>query len=402
MNIEQLIHDVVQIQDKHRLMKQKTGGYFNIFTITNIATNEVAICRILYELLNPKGSHYQGGVYLALFVEHVLNMNIPVSELQQAAVYREYVIANNRRVDLVITTPHYVIPIEVKIFAGDQENQCADYVKIAQHANVYYLTRFGDAPSKVSSQEEKCITTISFAQHIVHWLLQCVTYSQTMKLASICEILRQLLGAIRQFTEQVEDEQEMDIQQVLTASATTMKSAYRIEQGVKKAKINLLHRLFKELEQRIQCEKLNNDYDYAQKQYRKLDTYYDVKNSTYPGISYLYKKDIQSGVDIWFRIELDGRLYAGFVVAVNGRDGKQVLSETEIKGYLPHIEQACIDNWWAYWELLPDANEAQIPNFKYPNEEDFYFELFEETTFQTFIEQIMERVYQLFPEGRSE
>ncbi len=92
MQIELLLQRVSSISKKHELIQQKTGGYFNIFEITNIATAEVAICRVLHDLLNPKGSHYQGDKYLKLFVEHVLQINLPEAEYEQAKVHREYVI----------------------------------------------------------------------------------------------------------------------------------------------------------------------------------------------------------------------------------------------------------------------------------------------------------------------
>ncbi|MEK5208595.1 hypothetical protein [Psychrobacillus sp. FSL H8-0510] len=115
--------------------------------------------------------------------------------------------------------------------------------------------------------------------------------------------------------------------------------------------------------------------------HNKLSKYYHFKSSTYPGISYLHKEGIKTGLDIWFRVEFDWGIYAGFVVAVNGEAGQQVLSEKEIGQYLPHIEP-CIDNSWAYWESLPHDDETQVPNFKYPNDEDLYFKLFDEVYFK--------------------
>jgi hypothetical protein len=70
MEIQLLLNEVSNIRKKHELIKQKTGGYFNVFEITSIDNDEVRICRFLYELLNPKGSHYQGDIYLNLFIDY--------------------------------------------------------------------------------------------------------------------------------------------------------------------------------------------------------------------------------------------------------------------------------------------------------------------------------------------
>lgn len=397
MNSELLIEKVSTIMKNNELIQQKTGGYFNVFEITNIAHDEVRICRFLYDLLNPKGRHYQGDIYLKLFIEHVLQFRLPLTELQQVNVYREYIIENNRRIDLVIQTPNYLIPIEVKIFAADQENQCADYLKVAKNSKVYYLTRLGEMPSETSILEKEHITPISFSQDIINWLVRCLEHHETIKVAPIRELLLQFIATIRNFTDQLEDVQEMEINKVLTASSSSMRSAFAIEKSLKGAKTNLLKYIFKELEMRIGMEKLHNKYDYEFNNSKKIETFYDFKSSTCPGISYLYKRNVKQGVDIWFRLEIEHYLDAGFVTAVNGEFSQQVLTENEIKLYIPHLD-ANILNWWAYWEHLPVDDENQVPNFKYPDDENVYFNLFDEVYLKEFIEKSMERIEMIFPE----
>ena len=65
-------------------------------------------------------------------------------------------------------------------------------------------------------------------------------------------------------------------------------------------------------------------------------------------------------------------MYEGFIVAVNGEFSQQVLTDEEIKLYIPHLD-AEILNWWAYWERLPLDEENQSPNFRYPDDENLYF-----------------------------
>lgn len=104
MNIELLLQEISSISKKYHLINQKTGGYFNIFKIANIDSDEVIICRVLYELLSPTGNHYQGTLYLKLFVEKVLKIQMSESELASAVVYREFSTDENRRIDIVIRT----------------------------------------------------------------------------------------------------------------------------------------------------------------------------------------------------------------------------------------------------------------------------------------------------------
>ena len=69
--VQKLLNNVGKISDKHETMAKATGGNFNIFEITEISRAEVYMCKILYELLNPEGRHYQGNVYLKLFFETI-------------------------------------------------------------------------------------------------------------------------------------------------------------------------------------------------------------------------------------------------------------------------------------------------------------------------------------------
>lgn len=46
---------------------------YNLFSVLGIETKEVLICRVLADLLNPRGQHGMGSVYLELFLKEVLH-----------------------------------------------------------------------------------------------------------------------------------------------------------------------------------------------------------------------------------------------------------------------------------------------------------------------------------------
>ena len=136
--IEMLLKEISAVSGKYDSIYQKTGGYFNIFDIANISSDEITICRIIHELLDPKGSHFQGDAYLRLFVDilklKVNDLEFNDEDYHTVSVRREECITENRnrRIDLVIETETSYIPIEVKIYAGDQNEQCKDYYKKAK------------------------------------------------------------------------------------------------------------------------------------------------------------------------------------------------------------------------------------------------------------------------------
>ena len=91
---------------------------YNLFSVLGIETKEVLICRVLADLLNPRGQHGMGSVYLELFLKEVLHWQAVNSDVvKHAVVTAEYLIDEDRRIDLVIETAGQFLPVEVKILA---------------------------------------------------------------------------------------------------------------------------------------------------------------------------------------------------------------------------------------------------------------------------------------------
>ena len=128
---------------------------YNVFDILEVNAKEVIMCRFLADLLNPEGRHGYGILFLKSFMHDLLKED-SVSDLSLAHtdVVKEYVIDHGRRIDIVIQNPCFFIPIEVKIYAGEQEGQCYDYYQYARNAKMVYLTRFGDVPSLYSRKKK--------------------------------------------------------------------------------------------------------------------------------------------------------------------------------------------------------------------------------------------------------
>lgn len=161
----------------------------NLFYMLGIEHNEVLICRLIGALIQPNGIHNLGTEPLKLFLK-ALDKDIPLTsvDLENAEVMLEEKIDNNRRVDIVIHTQKIVIPIEVKIWAGDQEAQLYDYyhyyksredISEKKIDKIFYLTPSGWDPSdkSISSNEntddDSClenIQKISFQENVKNFL----------------------------------------------------------------------------------------------------------------------------------------------------------------------------------------------------------------------------------------
>ena len=150
---------------------------FNIFEVLGITNREVYICRFLGELLDPNGRHGEGARFLESFIETVLGEDAKKELLADATVELEEVIKDNRRVDIAIHIGEKVYPIEVKIWAGDQDAQLNDYYSYYNDngfscEKIYYLTPDRHEPSLTSTKglDATKIVGRSFKKEIMEWI----------------------------------------------------------------------------------------------------------------------------------------------------------------------------------------------------------------------------------------
>ena len=60
-----LLEEISKIAEEQNAEEKRSGAHFNVFSILNAETDEVNThCRLLFELLNPFGSHGLGDCFL--------------------------------------------------------------------------------------------------------------------------------------------------------------------------------------------------------------------------------------------------------------------------------------------------------------------------------------------------
>ena len=123
----------------------------NIWEAVNLARSELKHCSFLRWLLDPRGSHYQGDLFLKMFIERFFPREIPKDELSSCKVKSEDFYHDAGRVDISITGKSFIIVIEAKIDAGEQEDQIARYEQLkSQYSHkdvvIVFLTKDGGKP----------------------------------------------------------------------------------------------------------------------------------------------------------------------------------------------------------------------------------------------------------------
>ena len=397
---EQLISECKPIVSIHLAATQDGYKKYNIYRILNLTQNEVQMCRVLADLLNPSGEHGQGAKYLGCFVRTVLGLDISDEEIEDAHVYKEYPITDDRRIDIVITYHGGFIPMEVKINAGDQKSQCYDYYQFAKkrdkNAFVVYLTKSGYKPSEYSLTgraddrlPEGAVKCISFSEDILRWL-------EDIKAGSPDEmqvLIDQYAGAVKEFINVDNAEYKMNLTNKILADSDSLRTSLEIAGGVNHAKAEIMKRLFEEFEAQMQpilCKynlELETRSEWFHYKYQATEEYYTRNESSYPGLNYVIKSvNLGRDLSLWLRIEIDYKLFGSLCVFDYGAEsntgyevGNQcdVISDElwlKLREHINLPEKKEKEGWIIVWKYLPTGSDSTIdaidtvPDFKKMNE----------------------------------
>jgi hypothetical protein len=204
-----LIPRACQLISNYREIRQKSGADFNIFKILKRSTDEeLGHSAFIAELLNPKGSHGQGRIFLDLFFEQ-LGLEEELQDIDHWRVITEVGKDMDGRIDILLvgrseSGRSIAVAIENKIYAEDQPEQLFRYwkslktkFKAGQYGKngtkapyyLFYLTLHGHQPSNQSigdipkealqwlRTEGKCgqapVRLLSYSYDIIAWLQAC-------------------------------------------------------------------------------------------------------------------------------------------------------------------------------------------------------------------------------------
>jgi len=265
-----LLNQVNQIHSKYDEISRITGRNYNVFDILGLSKNEVRLhSKIIAQLLNPKGSHGQGSMYLELFIQILnnkiillqnsdtnsglttLNLDTKTTRVSVEEYIGKQTEDEGGRLDIICQDRYKNrIIIENKIDAPDQEKQLLRYRKYDKNAALVYLNLNGEEPSKLSlgdkSIGELGLVQLTYKTDIKEWLELCV--KESYYLPSIRETIFQYLNTIKKITNQIEiKEMDNDIVKLLIDGRDKITSAILIEKSLKDAKKALLMKFGVEL-----------------------------------------------------------------------------------------------------------------------------------------------------------
>jgi hypothetical protein len=266
--IKALLRNTKRIVNHQNEMMIAKGENFNLFSVLKMETKEDSThSAFLAELLNPKGSHKMGTVFLELFLQtinhtnNLENLKIPKEnfETEGAKVTTEYYIGNvnfekqtGGRIDIFLKDKkENCISIENKIYAKDQNQQIKRYFNFKTDKNtVYYLTLDGKSPSddsKLGLKEEIDFFNISYKDQIVGWLELCL--KEVANFSSLRESINQYILLIKKLTNTMDDKYQAELLDVMMSNIEESKFiANNYDNAVLALKNNFRKDLKKKLE----------------------------------------------------------------------------------------------------------------------------------------------------------
>ncbi len=190
MSVDELLRMVTAKQkafeDAKLLYQDRFAPDFNPFDL--LRPNEVRLSSVLAWLLDPKGTHGQGGHFLGLFLER-LDTGWQAASYDRATIRTEVVIEEGR-LDITVRFGNKIVIIENKPWATEGENQLRKYLNYLDRqppntSLLVYLTANGlQLPVNISEDEiterskynEKMpgqFRCWNYSVHVLDWLLQC-------------------------------------------------------------------------------------------------------------------------------------------------------------------------------------------------------------------------------------
>ncbi|MDL2320113.1 PD-(D/E)XK nuclease family protein [Alistipes sp. OttesenSCG-928-B03] len=189
--LDSLLRRVKSALVQSKEFEKMKGENFNVFMVLNKQRDEVKThSAFISELLNPKGSHGMGSVFLGHFFNMLIEKGhldaTTIDCLNETSVEVEKSVGNildiNSRLDIYISNKKAQICIENKIYAKDQRKQLERYREFLirnKHKNnlLLYLSLFGKDYQETDLEKDSDYICLSYKDDILDWLKKCLKES---------------------------------------------------------------------------------------------------------------------------------------------------------------------------------------------------------------------------------
>lgn len=367
--IKNLLLLVSSITKKYAEIDKITGQRFNIFKILDVTTQEVRMhSALLAELLDSKGSHGCGNLFMNCFLEQqkekhkdssvfFKKLSVFTAENYNTKVEHHIGIIKNDgteggRIDILITNNNNKqIIFENKINAGDQPQQLIRYNNYNKDAPIFYLTLNGTPPEKTSIESKKGIENtrltegadyicLSYKTDIIDWLNACI--KEAAKLPLLRETIQQYIYIIKLLTNQATNQtMNEEIAKIISSDAEIFLSAHSVKDSLDSTYKILLDKFKKEVSE------IANELN--------LEVQYDVNfNKKHTGFDFYHTDITRDNLRIRFAFgsERTQNLVVGVAWAKNDSALKELFSEEQIIKFKNITGLKLKHDWWPVFDFF--------------------------------------------------
>ena len=363
--LKQIIDSVKLISDETIERRKKSGSEFNIFKVLNLENKEVPIVRFLLELLNPNGCHYQGDYFLKSFIRNALSIDeekIGDDELIKAKVRREVSTIDNKRIDLTIETKSTYIGVEIKVYSHEHDHQLQFYSKeltrSSKHSYLYYLTPFGEESEELDKNKYE---SMSFKDDIIPWLIETKNGLDDT-LIRLKLNLDQYICVLKNICGIETEETTMKVKDYILESEDNVKCVKTLINALPKAQTQIMLNFFNGLKDELIDHSIEFDKKIFSCNEEDIKKYYESQKRVWPSINikFLDRQKDKINHDIYLRLEVDFRLFIGFIVSDTGEKDVKIIDK-KTKDLFSHVfgdmKVGGENNWWLVWKYIMIENE---------------------------------------------
>ena len=363
--LKQIIDSVKLISDETIERRKKSGSEFNIFKILNLENKEVPIVRFLLELLNPNGCHYQGDYFLKSFIRNALSIDeekIGDDELIKAKVRREVSTIDNKRIDLTIETKSTYIGIEIKVYSHEHDHQLQFYSKeltrSSKHSYLYYLTPFGEESEELDKNKYE---SMSFKDDIIPWLIEAKNGLDDT-LIRLKLNLDQYICVLKNICGIETEETTMKVKDYILESEDNVKCVKTLINALPKAQTQIMLNFFNGLKDELIDHSIEFDKKIFSCNEEDIKKYYESQKRVWPSINikFLDRQKDKINHDIYLRLEVDFRLFIGFIVSDTGEKDVKIIDKKTKELFSQVYDDMKVggeNNWWLVWKYIMIENE---------------------------------------------
>ncbi len=364
LDINQILNETQTIVESYDRVADVTGEKFNIFTILQIESDEVAThSRFIAELLNREGRHGQGDKFLSLFIKRFVENHD--FEPGKSQVFVEYHVGKvefdkGGRIDiLIVDAKKNIIMIENKVYALEQHNQLLRYRNAFPHGKLFYLTLFGD--KSIQNHSQITYSILSYETNIIEWLEDCK--KESVNIPILRESISQYINLVKKLTHQnLNKKMNQDIiNRILrdTNSLSAYKALFDLHKDLKRKMILSIIQNIKEL--------------FEKKGFINIQTM-DFKSDK--GLLISFQTEILKKKDLSLRLNFEETNFSGLIIGFanfNQTQEKDLELLQMIKNEFPKAKQSDWYNVYFSFDAYRDWHFDSLNSIYFEN--TFYFDL---------------------------